>query len=52
MQAKTGNLQRDWEGMPVFFCPSPDGSDGGYLGDETEQDENEHPVIGMGNFLF
>jgi hypothetical protein len=38
--------------MPVSFCPSTDLCDVEHVGDETQQDECKHTVIGMRNALF
>ena len=40
-------VEGDSQGMPVSFCPAPDSGDVGDLGNETEQDEDKHAVIGV-----
>jgi len=45
-------FQGFFEDVPLSFCPSPDFGDGGQLGEESEKDEGEHAVIGVGDSLF
>ena len=45
-------FQGFFENVPLSFCPSSDFGDGGQLGEESEEYEGEHTVIGVGDSLF
>ena len=48
------SLEFQWffKDFPVSFCPAIDFGNVGHSGDEDEENEREHPVIGMGHALF